>query len=596
MGGRSGPERKPRPRRQPADWRIELVEPALTVLVVAFALLMAMAIPLLPGPRFRAPFFAFLACTFLIALLRIARGLPVEVRAWGAALATLAAAMVAVAHLGFGPALTIGLALIGAMLSVTLGRRAALVYFALATASLALLADLAVEGVLPLRLSAQDPADLTNWIRWIGSFAVFATGLALVVDTVVRRVEGSAHAQLVADQEHRRVTEALLALARDPSVESGRVDAAFAAITEAAARGLDVARAGVWLLADGGTRLRCVDMYHRVEARHEPGPSLAIEDHQATFAALGGGRVVTPAEAAAGPGTAELSGDDFAPRRATSLLLAPIRFRDQVTGAVFHEQDSANHTWSAEARSTAASLADFAARALAAAERVQKEEQLHEAYELLGRLHRRVESAKEDERRHLARDLHDELGQTLTALKLRLQMASKAPAAGAMPAAVDLVDRLIGRVRQLSIDLSPPLLDEVGLAPAIRAHLERGETPAGMRIDLDTAGLDERLPAEVETAAFRVVQESLTNIVRHAAASRVEISVRREDHLLHLRVRDDGRGFDVAETRRAAARGAHIGVVGMTERVKGLGGMLEVRSQPGQGTEVRATLPVTPPR
>jgi signal transduction histidine kinase len=116
--------------------------------------------------------------------------------------------------------------------------------------------------------------------------------------------------------------------------------------------------------------------------------------------------------------------------------------------------------------------------------------------------------------------------------------------------AVAMVDRLIGRTRQLSVDLSPPLLDEVGLAPAIRAHLERTATPQDLRIDLVTSGLDERLPAQVETAAFRVVQESLTNAVRHAAARRVEISVRRDSGQLRLLVHDDGRGFD-ARSRSA---------------------------------------------
>jgi signal transduction histidine kinase len=244
----------------------------------------------------------------------------------------------------------------------------------------------------------------------------------------------------------------------------------------------------------------------------------------------------------------------------------------------------------------AVSLADSAARALAAAERDRQDEELREAYDMLGRLHRQVENAKEEERRQLARDLHDELGQTLTALKLRLQMAGRTPAGGVPPEAIATVDRLIGHTRQLSINLSPPLLDEVGLAPALRAHLESAAAPSDLRIALYTAGLDERLPTEVETAAFRVVQESLTNAVRHAQARRVEISVRRSNGELRLSVQDDGRGFDVAEARRAAARGEHFGVVGMAERVKGLGGTFEVLSAPGQGTRVRASLPVAPPR
>ncbi len=592
MGGKPGSGSEPHASRRPSQWRADLIDPALTILAAALSVLLAIGTPLVPPPRFQAPFFAILGTILTLVCLRSARRLPLWVRAGGAALATLVAAVVGVTQLGFGPGLTIALAMIGAMLSIALGRGAALLFFGLAAASMLVLGKLAVDGRLPLRAGAQDPAELANWVRWTATFFVSGTALALVLHVVVRRIEDAARAQLAADQEHRRCTDALLALAQDPSVESGQVDAAFAAIAGTGARGLDVARAGVWMFDDGGQTLRCAACHAPADTK----ASLAIAGHAAYFAALAKGRAIAAADVAADPRTRELAGA-LAPLGVSSVLVAPIRFREQLVGAVSHEHTGPGRAWSAEAQSFAAALADFAARALAAAEREQKEAELRDAYDLLGRLHRRVETAKEEERRHLARDMHDELGQILTALKLRLQMAIKTSAAGGtLEASLDMVDRLIGRARQMSMDLSPPLLDEVGLAPAIRAHLERGTTPPEMHVDLDTAGLDERLPAEVETAAFRVVQESLTNAVRHAEARRVEISVRRELGHLSLRVRDDGRGFDVAEARRAAGRGEHFGVVGMAERVKGLGGTLEVRSGPGQGTEVHATLPVAPPR
>ncbi len=592
MGGKPGSGSEPRAPRDPSQWRADLIDPALTILIVALTVMLGIAIPLVPPPRFQAPFVALVMVIVTLVLLRLARREPLWLRAGGAALGVLAATVVGATQLGFGPGLTIALAMIGAILSIALGRVAAVLFFALAAAGMLVLGKLAVDGQLPLRAGSQDPAELANWVRWTAVFFISGTALALVLHVVVRRIEAAARAQVAADQEHRRCTDALLVLAQNPVVESGELDAAFAAIADAATAGLDVARAGVWTLEDGGQTLRCAAIHP--DAPQKP-DSLAIADHAAFFAALTEGRTIAADGASADGRTAELAGA-LAARGVSSVLVAPIRFREQPAGAINLEH-AGPRAWSAEARSFAAALADFAARALAAAEREQKDAELREAYDLLGRLHRRVETAKEEERRHLARDMHDELGQILTALKLRLQMAMKSgTGGGVLEASIEMVDRLIARARKMSIDLSPPLLDEVGLAPAIRAHLERGTTPPEMRIDLDTVGLEERLPAEVETAAFRVVQESLTNAVRHAEARRVEISVRREVGYLDLMVRDDGRGFDVAEARRASGRGEHFGVVGMAERVKGLGGTLEVRSGPGQGTEVHATLPVAPPR
>jgi len=225
---------------------------------------------------------------------------------------------------------------------------------------------------------------------------------------------------------------------------------------------------------------------------------------------------------------------------------------------------------------------------------------LRVAYERLGLLHRRLEAAKEDERRFLAHELHDELGQTLTALKLRMQLGARAaglPGDGANEA-IALVDDLITRVRRMSVDLRPPLLDEVGLVPALRAYLESQSAVSGVAMELEEGTektplhLDGRLPPDLEIACFRVAQESITNALRHASAHQVTVLIVKRASAITLSVRDDGRGFDVANTLDAAAADGHLGFVGMRERVRARGGTFHVTSFPNVGTTVTVELPL----
>jgi two-component system sensor histidine kinase UhpB len=230
--------------------------------------------------------------------------------------------------------------------------------------------------------------------------------------------------------------------------------------------------------------------------------------------------------------------------------------------------------------------------------------ELRLAYERLGKLHGRVEAAKEDERRFLAHELHDELGQTLTALKLRLQLGARSGNVGAgVVEAVALVDELIARVRKMSVDLRPPLLDEVGLVPALRAYLESQAALSGVVMDLEEDGRDagttssgERLPSDLEIICFRVAQESVTNVLRHAAAQRLRVRIARNGSHVRLAVRDDGRGFDATSALDSAAAQGHLGVVGMRERVRARGGTFQIASRPGQGTAIEVELPIAPTR
>jgi signal transduction histidine kinase len=237
----------------------------------------------------------------------------------------------------------------------------------------------------------------------------------------------------------------------------------------------------------------------------------------------------------------------------------------------------------------------------AAAERAAREQDLRIAYERLGQLHRALDTTKEEERRALSRELHDELGQTLTALKLRLQLrarnADPLPDISPDTEPVALVDDLISRVRKISVDLRPPLLDEVGLVSALRVYAESQAAVSGLTIDLQaqesTGDTVSRLPPDYEIACFRVVQESITNTLRHAAARRLQVSITRSPSRIRLSIRDDGRGFDPETLDAAAARG-HLGVLGMRERIRARGGQFKLTSRPGAGTTIEVEL-ATPP-
>jgi signal transduction histidine kinase len=227
--------------------------------------------------------------------------------------------------------------------------------------------------------------------------------------------------------------------------------------------------------------------------------------------------------------------------------------------------------------------------------------ELARAYQRLGQLHGRLDAAKEEERRAIAHELHDELGQTLTALKLRLQLGARLEASLRATLrsgeVLSLIDQLIARVRKMSGDLRPTLLDEVGLVPALRAYLDVQASLSGVPIALSAheEPPGTRLPPALEIACFRIVQESLTNALRHAAPRRIEIRLAADAERVALSVRDDGRGFDAGPTLEAAAVGGHLGVVGMRERVRAQGGSFSLASRIGGGTTIWVTLPVGRP-
>ena len=205
----------------------------------------------------------------------------------------------------------------------------------------------------------------------------------------------------------------------------------------------------------------------------------------------------------------------------------------------------------------------------------------------------RVVRAQEEERLRISRELHDEIGQVLTACVMNLEFgADGADAVQLQQEVLRDLRHALRQLRQLSLELRPPLLDEGGLEAALRWLLERMLTPRRIVHQLSIDGLHERLPPALEITAYRIVQEALTNVVRHAEAQHVQVELRVAGDELTLRVSDDGRGFDVSAVRRRSRDGDSVGVLNLSERAVLVGGQCEIVSTPGAGCVVLAWLPL----
>ncbi len=199
-------------------------------------------------------------------------------------------------------------------------------------------------------------------------------------------------------------------------------------------------------------------------------------------------------------------------------------------------------------------------------QRAAERQQAEEALQILSR---QLLEAQENERRHIARELHDEIGQALTAVKIYLQAAQRTPEAlvSYLEDSISIVDRTLQQVRTLSLDLRPALLDDLGLVVALRWYVDRQAQRTGFTAQFVADAPETRPRPDIETACFRVAQEALTNVARHARAQQVRVELRQRDTELHLLIRDDGKGFDVRAAQERAAQGASMGLLGMQERV-----------------------------
>lgn len=209
------------------------------------------------------------------------------------------------------------------------------------------------------------------------------------------------------------------------------------------------------------------------------------------------------------------------------------------------------------------------------------------------RISQRLLSAQENERRRIARILHEDFGQILTAVRLNLQRLTLTNESGmVIKDSIGLVDEALSRTRSLSVELRPSVLDDLGLGPAVDWYANRQAERAGYSVVVEQAMGEGRLPEAVETAGFRIVQQGLTNIARHARAKHVQVMLRRDARNVELLVIDDGVGFDVREARARSQAGDSLGLVDMAELASLAGGSLTITSTLGEGSTVRARFPM----
>ena len=213
-------------------------------------------------------------------------------------------------------------------------------------------------------------------------------------------------------------------------------------------------------------------------------------------------------------------------------------------------------------------------------------------------LSRSVWRVQEDERRRLARELHDGIGQTLTALKNHLDGMQRRSGRtveqtdAGVGEALEIAGQALHETRELSRLLRPALLDDLGLMPALRWLARTVGERFSIAVELEAPGLEERFDTEIETLAFRLVQEALTNVAKHAGATTARIEVERSAGHLRIRVSDPGRGFDPLEVLDPKSGDAGVGLRGMRDRAGLLGGTLRIDSNPGGGTRIEAVVPL----
>ncbi len=221
-------------------------------------------------------------------------------------------------------------------------------------------------------------------------------------------------------------------------------------------------------------------------------------------------------------------------------------------------------------------------------------DEVQQSHERLRELSRQLLAVHEQERRQIARELHDEVGQMLTLLNLNLSRivahyADRSVPTSELDDASQIVQSLMQQVRSLALNLRPHILDMLGLLPALRWLTEHLSLQSGVLVELHPHNLDQRLPGDIETAAYRIVQEALTNVVRHAHAHTVLVRVWCDDTSLHIYIEDDGVGFDPTDVLDTYAS---TGLPGMRERALWLGGSFELESFPEQGATIAVMLPL----
>ncbi len=337
-------------------------------------------------------------------------------------------------------------------------------------------------------------------------------------------------------------------------------------------------RGGIWLVDREGKSLVCHACYPG--ASDSSTRTLSLEDEQLPLVSVvkSGVPLYIP----------ELNDQIYG---ICSVLCVPLSIKGRVIGVLEVESGQAG-AFDRDAQRLLTSLADQAALAV---ENARLYEQMRAAHERLQVLSARLIEVQEAERRHIARELHDEIGQLLTGLKLLIEAGTLTHDVTRVHATLKeaqaLVNELMNRVRNLSLGLRPMSLDDLGLVPALRWHFERYIAQTGVQVVFKHVGIEgRRFAPQVETTVYRVVQEALTNVARHANVDNVTVRLWADEETMEVQIEDLGSGFD---PNAVLSGGTSGGLSGMYERVALLGGRLTIESRPGAGTRVTADIPLS---
>jgi len=429
----------------------------------------------------------------------------------------------------------------------------------------------------------------------------------------------------------REMNRVAFTLASRNMIRTEDIAAAVREIIELAGQTLAVTRAEVWLLDGRRTAMRCIDGYERAPGARRARADVALGEHRGYVRDLDQEPLVQsygpPAPASASSCCPHLAG---VPE--SSALEAGLRIRGRTGGVLCFQQEGRRRSWNTDEERFASYMAHLVSLAIEASERHHAEAALHqvvaaledrsgelsrtvgilnqhiversnverqlrESRTQLRRLSTRLLQIQEEERRRIAREIHDELGQTLTALQLDLawlgQHLDGGPAS--VPEKVErmssVVDATLESVQAIARNLRPALIDDLGLVAALEWQIREFEKRAGIPCRLTVEHDEITLDTDRSITVFRLVQEALTNVVRHAGATRVAIALRDDGGRLLVKVRDNGRGI----RRHEMARHDALGLVGMRERVHLFGGRLRIEGRAGRGTLIRAEIPVRDP-
>ena len=377
----------------------------------------------------------------------------------------------------------------------------------------------------------------------------------------------------------------LLKLAR---MDNSDLLAAQKRITEEDAKMLGVERVSIWLFNEDRSGIACQDLYRLSRNAHEKGLRLQAGQYPRYFQALEENRVVAANDAQSDPRTNEFTEGYLKPFEITSMMDVPVWLHGKVVGIVCHEHTGPIREWKPEEQEFAASIADLVSLTLEAAERKRAEEALRN---LTGRLI----GAQEEERRRIARELHDDLTQRLAVLaieagKLEKQLgSSSSPVRERLQTMSEQIVKLSADVHGIARQLHPSVLDDLGLVKAIESECASYSGRERISVTFEARNAPAALPKDLALCLYRVTQESLRNIAKHARVKEARVSLASMDGEIRLSIHDEGIGFDLAQVGGKPG----LGLASMEERVRLIHGDLSVKSQPGQGTVIEVRVPLT---